>query len=244
MYEIPTIPSRGEAAHNVFKTFHSTSHVRRYISGTVISTTAANANGNAFDVAKAYVAPKGVVPILMNHDWGMPVGLVTSLRTIGECLVFDGEICNLDRREWSPAHPWELVISQAMTALSFEPEKVYSASGKGKFTVVEVSIVDAGADAGAWVDYVWERDPVVRLNAPSVRTIWKSQRRLKDDAERERQRERRRVARDVALAKERALERERQRIAEMKRYQAPMPGEPREHLHTAEGHFVTRRTVE
>lgn len=221
---------------SLFEAYHTTKRERRFISGTVISTIARNAHGASYDVRTKFAQPYTLpIPLLMSHDWSMPCGIVTSLKAEGECLRFEAELMNNDRRSWSPADPWTLIASKEVCRVSFMPD-----IRNGKFSCSEVSVVHQGADAGAQIDRVWTRSPVFHIDRPREIEIWRSDRLVDEDFQKALRRG------ELLLQRQRDAETMRRldELREGMRLTKPSSGEMRTHERTAAGYYVTKRDID
>lgn len=155
------------------KFYFNRNNSTRLISGICIGSGLPNENKDAF-IARGvdYSLP---VPLLWNHDWCRPLGLVLGLKVCGDELHFNAEIGN--NMQWVDKI-WQAIITRNAADISIEGHSLLVPVIDRTLTswyLTEISVVQSGADSGAYIDRCLERLPVVSLTRPSETEHWNDQ---------------------------------------------------------------------
>lgn len=147
---------------------------RRLIAGVALSTDRKNFKGDAFQ-ARGVVPAQLPMPLLLEHNYLMPIGLVRELEVRGTQLHFRGEVANTDRMEWA-RQAWEKIATGESTGVSVRARDLGGAYGRTipSWELFELSLVGVPADYRARIESVSIKEPVVYLDRPSHRLLWRA----------------------------------------------------------------------
>jgi hypothetical protein len=145
---------------------------RRFISGVAVSSSEPNERGMGMHAGGAQLWLP--VPLLWNHDYQQPIGLVTMAEAHAQELRFRAEVSNNGAHEWIE-RAWRRINTRfascvSIGAINLHPDMLWMSVSKWRLN--EISVLPRGADPGAKIFRCWEESPVVRLGAPSVVTHW------------------------------------------------------------------------
>lgn len=168
----PTDEQRNETVSWILDGHFSCRHQRRFIEGLAISSDRENAHGVAY-IARGLMNQKLPIPLLVNHDWLMPLGRVIRASAVADRVVFTAELCNDDAHYWT-AQVWPMLVAQVETGISMHAicasppvDRKYKS-----WCMKEISVVANPADAGACIQKVYERLPYVSLDRPRETVHW------------------------------------------------------------------------
>ena len=138
----------------------------RFISGCAVTFNVGNSKGKVLQ-ARGLEDLKLPLPLLVEHNWLQPCGLVTSVRAVGDELKFVAEVVNDDSfylsQVWS-----DVILSHKSVGISASTPSVRLDGKFEQWRLAEISIVGSPSDAGAEVQKVWECLPYVSLTEPAA----------------------------------------------------------------------------
>ena len=112
----------------------------------IATTEAENMNRRVFGPAGAIVSLP--VPLLFDHDWEIPVGVVTEAKVTPDGLFFRARVID-GRFRWAP-QCWTDLKTGRIAGVS-----VYgSGGGSYKWNLYEITVCQVGANRDAWIDLV------------------------------------------------------------------------------------------
>ncbi len=157
-----------DALASLEKHFFTKNKPQRFVSGVALAHEEINGikmcvEGMKFEVPTV---------LLFNHDWLRPFGRVANIEVRDAQVFFKAEIAN--NSAWCD-DLWRHIKLEKLACVSIDGLRLHepiSGNEYVKWKLVEISVMQAGADPGAVLTKCWEQDPVVYLDRTSKVVHW------------------------------------------------------------------------